>query len=318
MVLIFLTLIVAVITAFAVIQYINKQYAAFVLQHSCAIKRLMAINQRYEFLPIPNLDMEHCYDNERFYEAISPQDYLIYQLVDCQEKIEKAILDVEVNQLRYNQYKQDVDQIQEFDRYDIKCPFQNAKKITQMEMRLYQRMIKVATVVFLLRVELVLTKINGRYRTSKSHSFSIEEITSLIRRINQKSGVRYVDAEIWQSICRVERGKVSNKMRFAIYERDDNCCRKCGSEYDLEIDHIVPISKGGKSTYQNLQTLCHKCNVEKSNKIEFPNGHHSQEREQTSNICPWCGKALALRSGQYGMFWGCTSYPRCKFTKRYF
>ncbi len=73
----------------------------------------------------------------------------------------------------------------------------------------------------------------------------------------------------WQSICRVERGKVTNKMRFAIYERDHYRCRKCGkSTDDLEVDHIIPISKGGKSTFDNLQTLCHRCNYRKGSNIE--------------------------------------------------
>lgn len=90
-----------------------------------------------------------------------------------------------------------------------------------------------------------------------------------IFRINQKRGNFYVDEEIWHSICRVERGKVTNKLRFYIYERDGYRCRKCGSENNLEIDHIIPISKGGKSTPNNLQTLCHKCNYEKGSAIEY-------------------------------------------------
>ena len=73
----------------------------------------------------------------------------------------------------------------------------------------------------------------------------------------------YLDDNVWQSICRVERGKVSSKMRFEIFERDGYCCKKCGSRDNLEIDHIIPISKGGKSTYDNLQTLCHNCNYNK-------------------------------------------------------
>ena len=35
----------------------------------------------------------------------------------------------------------------------------------------------------------------------------------------------------------------------------------------LEIDHIIPISKGGCTVEENLQTLCWKCNRAKSNKI---------------------------------------------------
>lgn len=58
-------------------------------------------------------------------------------------------------------------------------------------------------------------------------------------------------------------------MRFAIYQRDGHRCRKCGRKTDdLEIDHIVPIAKGGKSTMDNLQTLCRRCNREKGTNIE--------------------------------------------------
>lgn len=64
-------------------------------------------------------------------------------------------------------------------------------------------------------------------------------------------------------------------MRFEIYARDGyKCCRcgKSGQYVSLEIDHIIPISKGGKSTYDNLQTLCHQCNVEKGDSIS--NNHY--------------------------------------------
>ena len=120
-------------------------------------------------------------------------------------------------------------------------------------------------------VYMKLTDLHGNYLTSKSDCFSESEITSLIRRVNKKRGNYYEDSEIWQAICRVERGKVTNKLRFEIYKRDGNCCRMCGTpgSYDnkLEIDHILPISKGGKSTFDNLQTLCHNCNYNKSNNL---------------------------------------------------
>ncbi|HIS15474.1 MAG TPA: HNH endonuclease [Candidatus Scatomorpha merdavium] len=35
----------------------------------------------------------------------------------------------------------------------------------------------------------------------------------------------------------------------------------------LEIDHIIPVSKGGRTAEENLQTLCWKCNRAKSDKI---------------------------------------------------
>jgi len=49
--------------------------------------------------------------------------------------------------------------------------------------------------------------------------------------------------------------------------RDGFQCVKCGAsgkDANLEVDHIIPISKGGKSTMDNLETLCFKCNRGKS------------------------------------------------------
>lgn len=70
---------------------------------------------------------------------------------------------------------------------------------------------------------------------------------------------------------RKERNKAKT-LRPQILARDNYTCQKCGlSIYDepnllLEVDHIVPISKWGQSTPENLQTLCWKCNRSKGNR----------------------------------------------------
>ena len=35
----------------------------------------------------------------------------------------------------------------------------------------------------------------------------------------------------------------------------------------------------------------------------------------TSQVCPFCGSPLVLRHGKFGTFWGCSAYPKCKFTR---
>ena len=105
-------------------------------------------------------------------------------------------------------------------------------------------------------------------------------------------------------------------MRFAVYNRDGNRCQKCGSTKDLEIDHIYPISKGGKTTFDNLQTLCHRCNMQKSNLIE-PNAVLLKKKNNcTDKICPYCKIPLVKRRGSYGEFWGCQNYPKCRYTAK--
>ncbi len=53
----------------------------------------------------------------------------------------------------------------------------------------------------------------------------------------------------------------------AVYRRDGARCVYCGSTENLQLDHIIPFSKGGATSLENLQLLCQKCNLEKSNKI---------------------------------------------------
>lgn len=48
----------------------------------------------------------------------------------------------------------------------------------------------------------------------------------------------------------------------------------------------------------------------------FKNKNKDVSNTQTeNNICPKCGGSLILREGKYGKFYGCTNYPKCKFTK---
>ncbi|MBI2283300.1 MAG: HNH endonuclease [Bacteroidetes bacterium] len=63
------------------------------------------------------------------------------------------------------------------------------------------------------------------------------------------------------------REPIPQDVKDKVWNRDSGRCVKCGSQENLEFDHIIPFSKGGATTYRNLQILCKKCNIEKSNKI---------------------------------------------------
>lgn len=253
------------------ISVLNAKYRDFVLQHSSAIKELNNINGHYKFNIIKNYDMKHSYDNEKYYEMISPKDYLIYQLVDNQDDIIDAMNDAYGNKIMYDKYWEDIKEKCFFNRYDTNDLPKNQKRLSKIEKKCFYNLTKNPQKEFSIHVYLELTDLNkNRTFDAKSNDFYSNQIRSLIKRINNKRNTFYLDQEIWNAICRVERGKVSNKMRFAIYERDGHRCRICGSRLDdLEIDHIIPISKGGKSTMDNLQTLCHRCNVRKGDSVDY-------------------------------------------------
>jgi hypothetical protein len=71
---------------------------------------------------------------------------------------------------------------------------------------------------------------------------------------------------------RKERTTVPLKVRYQVLKRDGERCVKCGAStktdpaITLEIDHIVPVSKGGSDDLDNLQTLCSLCNQGKKDR----------------------------------------------------
>lgn len=76
-----------------------------------------------------------------------------------------------------------------------------------------------------------------------------------------------------------ERTKSTYKLRYKILQRDNFKCVLCGNtsqQSNLEIDHIVPISEGGKTISSNLRTLCFLCNRGKFNERENQGGVLSQ------------------------------------------
>ena len=86
--------------------------------------------------------------------------------------------------------------------------------------------------------------------------------------------IQFLDDKIkWRLSIAGQRALMTSRLRDLIKERDGYQCRSCGLGIKdernllLEIDHIVPLSKGGLTKMDNLQTLCWKCNRSKGSKL---------------------------------------------------
>lgn len=83
---------------------------------------------------------------------------------------------------------------------------------------------------------------------------------------------------ISRQVCYANRrsaeSKCATKLKFkdwlVIKEKYNYTCLKCGRkepEIKLTIDHVIPLSRGGNSSPENIQPLCGKCNCEKHTKV---------------------------------------------------
>lgn len=118
-----------------------------------------------------------------------------------------------------------------------------------------------------LTVEYKFTYTSGGGMAQRSFTVPMTEetIAELIKTLESKLTA--------SAFAKEQRTMMTKKLREAIKTRDDFTCCNCGNSTHkepnllLEIDHIIPVSKGGRTEEANLQTLCWKCNRTKSNKI---------------------------------------------------
>ena len=105
----------------------------------------------------------------------------------------------------------------------------------------------------------------GMARRSFTVPMTEENISELIKVLESKLTA--------SAFAKEQRILMTKKLRDLIKRRDNFTCCNCGnSTYVepnllLEIDHIIPVAKGGRTVEENLQTLCWKCNRAKGAKI---------------------------------------------------
>lgn len=71
-----------------------------------------------------------------------------------------------------------------------------------------------------------------------------------------------------KDICqKPKRNPLTKSIKFEVFKRDGYKCVACKTDEKLEIEHKIPISRGGTDDLENLETLCKSCNIAKSNRI---------------------------------------------------
>ena len=102
-----------------------------------------------------------------------------------------------------------------------------------------------------------------------------EERRRIAERIKEKQRRRQLEKEVRQEVIdsgelfgdKTKRPPIPREVADAVWRRDGGRCVYCGSTENLQYDHIIPFSKGGATSLENLQLLCQKCNLDKSNHI---------------------------------------------------
>lgn len=192
--------------------------------------------------------VKYFYPNKKFYPE---QIQKLYRLVEELETLRDAKQIIENYKIEYQQYLGDVpDFIMEND-----------------EAGFYSRLGFATIDESALTVEYKFSYTSGGGMAQRSFTVPMTEetIAELIKMLESKLTT--------SAFAKEQRTLMTKKLREFIKTRDNFTCCNCGNSTNvepnllLEIDHIIPVSKGGRTVEDNLQTLCWKCNRTKSNKI---------------------------------------------------
>lgn len=104
----------------------------------------------------------------------------------------------------------------------------------------------------------------------ESGGYRERDVLALIRDRQRRSAQRLDRAHMLLNVeegqapgVRGRREPIPREVRRAVFERDGGICAQCGSNFDLQYDHVIPVALGGATTVENLQLLCGDCNREK-------------------------------------------------------
>ena len=192
--------------------------------------------------------VKNFYPNKKSYPE---QIHKLYRLVEELETLRDAKKIIENYKVEYQQYLGDVpDFIMEND-----------------ESGFYSRLgfANVDESMLTIEYKFSYTSKGGMAQRSFTVPMTEETIVELIKTLESKLTAK--------AFAKEQRALMTKKLREFIKKRDDFTCCNCGnSTYKepnllLEIDHIIPVAKGGCTVEDNLQTLCWKCNRTKSDKI---------------------------------------------------
>lgn len=136
---------------------------------------------------------------------------------------------------------------------------------------------RAVTMLFQEHAEVVFTDETGNHQildTGKWLEFSAEnpDPARCIRTV--RLALRIPPVLLLKTYDRVPRREV-RFCRSNVYARDGYICQYCGrrlDEHELNLDHVVPCERGGKTNWENIVTSCIRCNSHKANRLPHQAG----------------------------------------------
>lgn len=225
-------------------------------QEYALIAKAAELNQKFPLIQdIHFTDIEFTCRTRKQYESADPEVIALQYLRENPKEIEfykRVVIPNAQNKTRYEKaFKSEI------------APHTDKRSILKMIKRKGQ----VGTVITVLIRYRYKDKVSKKWKEDRR----LEIVENSDRLFNDvKNGVVRLTEK--QQFAKEQRAAMTPSMRYDVLKRDGFRCQICGSTQEdgvkLHVDHIIPVSKGGKTEMKNLRTLCDQCNIGKGAKIE--------------------------------------------------
>jgi len=259
-VIIIISIIVASIILFFVVRFLLIRY---VRKTSEKYKSICVLNTKYNFHVIPQThNLEKIHKSKHQFDVFNYFDF--------------AVTHVEQNIFFYKALiKKAQENADLFELYDDELKLLLSSTLTTSLAKTFflykiieKREIKKAILKPVIAPKMIIINKYTSPKGERSYMDKKEYFFSQILEIykSAKNKIDYKETKEYQ------RKLLSPSLRYDILKRDGFRCVICGrtaeDDVKLHVDHIIPVSKGGKTVPENLRTLCDSCNLGKSDKYD--------------------------------------------------
>ena len=253
---------------FVVFSTVQKKRKDLVLQLSNKLPKIQSLNQRYHFFTIPaSLPLQKDCNSKRDFEQSDLKEYLAEQISENREYYYDLITKSNKNRKDYACYIASFDAIMKNDSSVDKQNYDKYSFFKDSEKQLCDSLMLRPVSDLCIRITKSYVSPKGRNTYSSTEEYRFKDIIECYNVSGQ--------AALYQQSAKYQRALMSVSLRYDIMKRDGFKCVICGATAQdgakLHVDHILPVSKGGKTVPDNLRTLCSNCNLGKKAKYD-PNG----------------------------------------------
>lgn len=236
-------------------------------KNSSRLKELKRINPGYKFHldVVREIPFQRSFPNKRSYDTFNMDDLLIQVINEDKDRFKTIIDSLSDNNDLYSEYKRRVEAISKKNiATDAKKAGVDKKAFVKYENWLMNsNMIKPPLDVTIKCLKYYISP-QGKNRYQQVKEYHFNELKEYYKKADRIS--------VGRANVQHERAMMTDQLRYDIMKRDGFRCQLCGRTQSdgvkLHVDHIKPVSKGGKTIPSNLRTLCEQCNLGKKDKYD--------------------------------------------------